>query len=197
METVKLVCVDWISVEREKYIWENLYVHSWDEIIGRMYLLKAHSAIEKHAYEDALLAFEQALILLAKPDVDREYYYRALADKALVLCFLKQYTTALTLLTEARANLDAFYQDILIMNQAAVLVLTGAFSEALTLLEQEAPKYPDNDGMRFTMATCLLHLKRYAEAITAYEQVEKQGYFRGKSGLEAARQHRQPNWDSV
>jgi hypothetical protein len=44
METLKLVRFEWHPWERDKYIWEDLYASSWDEIIGRMYLLKAHDS---------------------------------------------------------------------------------------------------------------------------------------------------------
>jgi hypothetical protein len=43
MEMIKLVCVEWRSCECGKYIWEDLYGSAtWDKIIGRIYLLKAH-----------------------------------------------------------------------------------------------------------------------------------------------------------
>ena len=63
METLKLVCLDWISQERDKYIWEDLYAYSWDEIIGRMYLLKVHAQAANGHYEAALFDLEQALSL--------------------------------------------------------------------------------------------------------------------------------------
>jgi hypothetical protein len=100
METLKLVRLEWISAERDKYIWEDLYSCSWDEIIGRMYLLKAHSAIEETRHKDALTDFEQALVLLAGEDVKKEYYYRALADKALAQCFLGRYDGPIDLLDD-------------------------------------------------------------------------------------------------
>jgi hypothetical protein len=47
MEMIKLVCVEWHSCERAKYIWEDFSGSvTWDEIIGRMYLLKAHNIAE-------------------------------------------------------------------------------------------------------------------------------------------------------
>ena len=73
METLQLVRLDWISPEREKYVWEERYSHSWDEFIGRMYLLKAHSVIERWRYKDALPYFEQALVLLAKDEASEDY----------------------------------------------------------------------------------------------------------------------------
>src|SRR5581483_7319076 len=184
METLKLVCLNWISHERDKYIWEDMYEHSWDEIIGRIYLLRAHDAIEQTRYnphmayyEEALAAFEQSLTLLAKGEAQREYYYRALADKALVQCYLGRYDTVLADIDEALAQLGDFYQSILKGNRAAVLVLTGAFSQALTLLEQELYDHPDDTDLQFTLATCLLHMERYEEAYAAYEQAEKHHHF--------------------
>ena len=95
MEICQLVYLTRISGERDKYIWEDMYCRSWDEIIGRMYLLKANARFENEYYEDALEDFEQALSLFAKDGVNKEYYFRAMADKALVQCFLEEYDTAL------------------------------------------------------------------------------------------------------
>src|SRR5713226_9757909 len=110
METLKLVRFEWLSRERDKHIWEDLG-HPWDEIIGRMYLLKAHDAIEDRRYADALVDFEQALVLLANEGVKRSYYCCALADKALVLCFLAQYEAALSALDQALAIASQFDRD--------------------------------------------------------------------------------------
>src|SRR5437899_2220658 len=131
MEMLQLVYVQWLSHEREKYIWEDLYTHSWDEIIGRMYLLKAHQSIERCYYQDALTDFEQALSLLAKDGVRRSrgYYARALADKALVQCFLAQYDVALATLDQALAVSDESDRDDMLNNRGAILVLVGAFEE--------------------------------------------------------------------
>ncbi len=58
METLKLVRLYWVSQERDKYVWEDFSYASWDEIIGRVYLLKAHEAIEKHKpYADIFVRF--------------------------------------------------------------------------------------------------------------------------------------------
>ena len=131
METLQLVCWQWISEEREKYIWEDLYGRSWDEIIGRMYLLKAHDVMGRISYKAALADFEQALVLLAKQGVRQEYYVRALNDKALVQCFLAQYEAALATIDQALAVGDKVYQDEVLANRGAILVLLGAFSYQL------------------------------------------------------------------
>ena len=138
MEILQLVYLQWISHEREKYIWEDLYAHPWDEIIGRVYLLKAHQSIECRYYQDALTDFEQALSLLAKGSVRRGYYARALADKALVQCFLAQYDTALATLDQALAVANESDRDAMLSNRGAILVLVGAFSEALNTLHTQA-----------------------------------------------------------
>ena len=65
------------------------------------------------------------------------------------------------------------------------------------MLEQELQKDPDDIDLRFTMATCLLHLEQYDEAVAAYEQVAKKERLADESGLWAARLHRQPDWDSL
>jgi|GEM_PF-2191744 tetratricopeptide (TPR) repeat protein len=204
METLQLVCLHWISEERDKYVWEDLYVHSWDEIIGRMYLLKAHSILEqtRHQrqrvyYKEALTALKQALTLLAKDEESEEYYYRALADKAVVQCYLGRYESVLSEIDEALSKLGDFYQSILKSNRAAVLVLTGMFAQALTLLEQELHEHPEDTDLQVTRATCLLHLERYDEACAAYEQAEKDYNLPDKRGLLAARQHRQPDWGEL
>lgn len=125
METLQLVCLHWISIERDKYVWEDLYVHSQDEIIGRIYLLKAHSIIEqthpeqqRSYYKEALTAFEPALTLFAKNKVSEDYYYRALADKAVVQCYLGQYDSVLADIDESLSKLGTFYQSILTNNRA-------------------------------------------------------------------------------
>jgi hypothetical protein len=52
--------------------------------------------------------------------------------------------------------------------------------------------------LQFTLATYLLHMERYPEAIAAYEQAIAQGCYEGwNEGLIAARQGRQPDWDSL
>jgi tetratricopeptide (TPR) repeat protein len=204
MEMLHLVCVNWISKERDKYVWEDLYARSWDEIIGRMYLLKAHSILEQTHYKpqsvdykEALTAFNQALTLFAKNAKSEEYYYRALADKAVVQCYLGLYESALPEIDEALNKLNDFYQSSLKSNQAAVLVLTGAFTQALIVLEEELREHPEDTYLQFTRATCLLHLERYDEACAAYEQAEKAHYLPDKRGLVAACQHRQPDWNKM
>ena len=204
MEMLQLVYLDWISIERDKYVWEDLYARSWDEIIGRMYLLKAHSIIEqtyperqRSYYKEALTAFKQALTLFAKNKESEDYYYRALADKAVVQCYLGRYDSVLADIDEASSKLGAFYQSILTNNRAAALVLTGAFAQALTLLEQELREQPEDTYLQLTRATCLLHQKRYDDACAAYEQLEKHSNLPDKRGLLAARQHRQPDWNEL
>ncbi len=191
-----------ISGERDKYIWEDMYCRSWDEIIGRMYLLKANARFENEYYEDALEDFEQALSLFAKDGVNKEYYFRAMADKALVQCFLEEYDTALatfdqTLTLSHRSN--KFYHNTMLNNRGAILVLTGAYSEARDALHEQLERNPDDSSeLRFTLATCLLHMERYPEAIAAYEQVIAQRCFLERDeGLIAARQGRQPDWTNL
>jgi tetratricopeptide (TPR) repeat protein len=197
MEMINLVCVEWCSCERAKYIWEDFGGSStWDEIIGRMYLLKAHDIAEDGDYEEALVAFEAALKLLPQDGFRRDYYYKALADKALILCFLEQYEAGLALYDEALALAATDYRsgDWMINNRGAILVLTGAFSEALDLLQARLALAPKNDCLRFTLATCLLHLERYDEAVAAYKQAN---FVAHPEGLEAARRRQQPDWDDL
>jgi tetratricopeptide (TPR) repeat protein len=197
MEIFKLVCVEWHSCERAKYIWEDFGGSStWDEIIGRMYLQKAHDIAEDGDYEDALAAFEDALKLLPQDGFERNYYYQALADKALILCFLEQYEAGLALYDEALALAATDYRSShwMIDNRGAILVLTGAFSEALDLLQAQLALHPKNDCLRFTLATCLLHLERYDEAVVAYEQAD---FKADDEGLEAARHQQQPDWEDL
>ena len=200
LEILQLMYVQWLSHEREKYIWEDLYAHSWDEIIGRMYLLKAHQSIECRDYQDALTDFEQALSLLAKDDLSirRGYYAHALADKALVQCFLGQYDTALATLDQALAVADESERNDILNNRGANLVLVGAFEEALNALHTQLEQDPRYSWLRFTLATCLLHLERYQEAVVAYEQViAERGCLQNDVGLVAARQGLQPDWANL
>ena len=199
MDMHQLVYLARISEERDKYIWEDMYCRSWDEIIGRIYLLKANGRFEKEYYKDALAAFEQALSLFAENGVNKECYFRALADKALVQCFLGEYDTALVTFDQTltmRYSSDEFYRDIMLNNRAAILVLTGAYSEALDALRKQLERDTENNNeLLFTLATCLLHMERYSEAIAAYEQVIAQRNFLERDeGLIAARQGRQPDW---
>jgi tetratricopeptide (TPR) repeat protein len=197
VETLQLVSLQWISEEREKYIWEELHEHPWDEIIGRMYLLKANDTMEESRYKAALADFEQALVLLAKKGVDRSYYARALNDKALVQCVLKKYEAALATIDQAIAVRDRDYKNEILANRGAILVLTGAYSEALETLSALLKKDREDSYARFTQATCLLHLERYKEAIAAYEKVIAEGTRLGDEGLEAAHLGQQPDWDNL
>ena len=202
METIKLVHLNWCSCERSKHVWEDSYgsYRSWDEIIGRVYLLKAHDIIEeKHHYSDALSDFEQAIFLFAKADTMNGYRSRALADKALVQCFLAQYTEALANIDQAIALMTSFdYDETMIDNRCSILVLVGAFSDALDLLQVRLERSPDDNYLRFTLATCLLHLKRYDDAVTAYGQVfTEERCLCDDRGLQAARLSQQPDWDNL
>ncbi len=129
MDTLSAMNFDWVSHEREKYIWEDMYTRSWDEIIGRVYLLKAHSDVENERYTEALADFEQALELFSKNGVNKDYYYRALADKALVQCLLAQYQAALSTLDQAFAHIDEFYRDSMLNNRKTILTLIGTASD--------------------------------------------------------------------
>jgi tetratricopeptide (TPR) repeat protein len=198
MNMLKLVCLDWLSQERSKYVWEDCSYSPWDEVIGRMYLLKAHEVIEEsHRYADALLDFEQALLLLAKDGARKGYYARALADQALVQCFLAQYNAALSTLDQALAlaALDDDDCDLMMNNRCSMLVLAGAFSDALNLLHMRLNQSPNDCSLRFTFATCLLHLERYEDAVAEYECVLKEEkYLYEEKGLKAARCGQQPDW---
>jgi len=175
-----------------------------------MYLLKANQnagcmypneRVEDDRYQDALADFEQALLLLAEDDVRGSYYVRALADKALTQCFLGQYDAALTTLDQALAvtdKSDKYYHGIMLNNRGAMLVLTGAYSEALDTLHAQLECHPKDSDLRFTLATCLLHMERYPEAVVAYEQVIAQdGHLDKDAGLIAARQGQQPDWANL
>lgn len=230
METLKLVCLDWVSHEREKYVWEDFNYASWDEIIGRVYLLKAHEAIEsgdydkddeddederddyadtlvdedekdeEHNYEDVLVDFEQALLLLAKDSVRKEYYGYALADKAHVLCLLGQYDEALLTIDESLVHVNTYDpgRNWMMNNRYAILVLTGAFEDALNQLQARLDQHPEDNDLRFTMATCLLHMERYDEAAAAYEQaMAKDKDWYEDTGLKAARRGQQPDWANL
>jgi tetratricopeptide (TPR) repeat protein len=196
METLKLVRLDWLSQERDKHVWEDHSWASWDEVIGRMYLLKAHESIEEgHHYADALIDFEQALLLLAKDGVRREYYAHALADKALAQCFLGQYEVALSTIDQALAIVEPHDRDPMMNNRCAILVLAGAVSDAEDLLQARLDQSSKNSNLRFTLATCLLHLERYDDAVIEYEQaIAEDRYLRDERGLDAARRGQQPDW---
>lgn len=197
VEELQLVFLQPLCGEREKYIWEDLYSHPWDEIIGRMYLLKATEAREEERFVDALADFEQALVLLSKEDVDQDYYVCALADKALVQCLLAQYEAALATIDQALPVVDQFYLDSILDNRAAILVLVGAYSDALNALSTQLDKDPNNECLRFALATCLLHLERYHEAVVAYEQALAEDSSLRREGLVAARLGQQPDWANL
>jgi tetratricopeptide (TPR) repeat protein len=197
MEKFKLVYVDvtWLSRERDKYVWEDRYMRPWDEIIGRIYLLKAHDEIEDRNYATALEDFEQALILFSKDKVRQDYYYHALADKSLVQSFLAQYEAALSTLDQACTTPDESDRTTMLSNRGAMLVLAGKFSDALNVIQAQLAQDMQDSNLRFTLATCLLHMERYNEAVVAYEQaIADARYVHDDRGLMAARQRRQPDW---
>ena len=83
-------------------------------------------------------------------------------------------------------------------NRGAILVLVGAFEEALNTLHTQLEQNPRHSWLRFTLATCLLHLERYQEAVVAYEQViAEDGHLQNDAGLVAARQGQQPDWTNL
>ncbi len=100
---------------------------------------------------------------------------------------------------QALAVEDKSYQDKLLANRGAILVLLGAYSEALETLSAQLKKVDPQDSycLRFTQATCLLHMERYKEAIAAYKKVIAAGVYLGDEGLEAARLGQQPDWDNL
>ena len=197
MEKLQLVCLKPVSWEREKHVWEDRGSCVWDETIGRMYLLKANESLDDKNYTTALADFEQALVFLAREGVDQSYYARASADKALVQCFLGQYKTALETIDQALPITHQFDRDAMLDNRGAILVLIGAFSDALNILSAQLDKNPKDEFLRFTWATCLLHLERYQEAVVAYEQARASDSYLGKEGLVAARLGQQPDWANL
>ncbi len=197
MKTLQLVCLRRLSEEREKYVWEDRDRCTWDEIIGRVCLLKANDAVEEKRYVDALADFEQALVFLSKDGVDQNYYARALADKALMQCYLARYEAALATIDQALAVVGPFYLDKVLNNRGAILVLVGAFTDAMNTLSAQLDKGPEDRFLRFTLATCLLHLERYQEAVVAYEQAIAEDFYLGREGLEAARLGQQPDWANL
>jgi len=198
MKTFQLVRLMWLAEEREKHIWEDLYSSSWDEIIGRMYLLKAYDTMSNAGYKASLADFKRALALLAKDEVCQDYYARALNDKALVLCFLGKTKVALEAIDQALAISDQSDRTLILANRGAILVLAGAYEEALQTLTAQLTEDPEDQDLHFTQATCLLHMERYEEAITAYEKASaKKGHYRADEGLRAARLGKQPDWDAL
>ena len=110
-QILQLVFLETLSEERDKYVWEDRDSRPWDEIIGRMYLLKANDALAEKEYVDALAYFEQGLVFLAKDGVGRRFYACALADKAFVQCFLAEYEAALATIDQALAVSDEPYKE--------------------------------------------------------------------------------------
>lgn len=196
MEMLKLVYVQMLSHERDKYVWEDLYSQPWDEIVGRMYLLKAHDQFENKQYMAALMAFEQALLLLGQNNSRGNYYVNALVDKAIVQCFLGQYQAALATFHQA-LSLTPQPDDWFLQNQGSILVLAGAFTDALKVFEEQLKKSPNDKYRRFTLATCLLHLEHYQDAVANYEQALATDQYMSNVGLLAALQRRQPDWDNL
>jgi tetratricopeptide (TPR) repeat protein len=99
---------------------------------------------------------------------------------------------------QAFAMVEQPYSDTMMDNRCAILVLAGAFSDALKLLEARLDQFPQDNYLRFTQAPCLLHLERYDDAITTYEQViTKERYYYDDEGLKAARCRQQPDWDNL
>ena len=121
MQQHKLVLLEWHSCEREKYVWEDMHVSSWDETIGRIYLLKAHEAIENNYYKEALQDFRRALVLLAKETASQRYYYNALADKALLQCFLEDYETGRATFERVLSMADQAERTLMLQNRGAIL----------------------------------------------------------------------------
>lgn len=77
-------------------------------------------------------------------------------------------------------------------------MLTGAFEDALKQLQARLDQHPEDNDLRFTMATCLLHMERYDEAVVAYEQaMAKDSYLDDDRGLKAARRSQQPEWANL
>jgi len=175
-----------------------------------MYLLKAHESVEDKRYQDALADFEQAVLLLAKDGARKSFYARAQADKALTQCLLGQYDAALTAIDQALAvpykpveyySHYEYYKsdyDDMLRHRVAILVLVGAYSEALDALHAQLEFNSQDSSLRFTLATCLLHMERYPEAVAAYEHVIAQdGCLEKDAGLIAAHQGRQPDWANL
>ena len=75
-------------------------------------------------------------------------------------------------------------------------MLVGAYSDALDTLSTQLATDPKDGWLRFTLATCLLHMERYQEAVAAYEQAiaEASCLWCDDKGLKAARLGRQPDW---
>ena len=81
----------------------------------------------------------------------------------------------------------------MLKNRGAILVLMGAFSDALKTLSLQLDKDPKDEWLRFTWATCLLHLERYQEAVVAYEEAIAKNSSWPREGLAAARLGQQPD----
>ena len=165
-QEIQLVFLSLLSWERDKYVWQDRDSRPWDEIIGRMYLLKANEALEDEEYVDALAYFEQGLVFLAKDGIGRCFYVQALADKALVQCSLAEYEAALATIDQALAvsdesdedddggpynynKVDEYDRDAMLNNRSAILVLMGAFPDALKTLSMQLDKDPKNEYSSF------------------------------------------------
>ncbi len=110
-------------------------------------------------------------------------------------CFLRQYEVALTTIDQALAIVEPHDRNPMMNNRCAILVLTGAVSDAEDLLQARLDQPPKNSNLRFILATCLLHLERYDDAVVEYEQViAEDRYLRDERGLSAARRRQQPDW---
>ena len=113
-------------------------------------------------------------------------------------CLIAQYNVALATLDQALAVSDESDRDDMLNNRGAILVLVGAFEEALNTLHTQLEQNPRHSWLRFTLATCLLHLECYHEAVIAYEQViAEDGRLQKDAGLIAARQGQQPDWANL
>ncbi|HLZ58129.1 MAG TPA: tetratricopeptide repeat protein [Ktedonosporobacter sp.] len=204
MEIIKLVWLDYLSIERDKYIWEHLYARSWDLIIGRIILLKAHYSDD---YEDALDAFDDAIEYLQKAVDGHGYSERAMNDKAITLCRLEQYEQALATIDQALEQIKARDEFIrrdyiteIMKNRAAILILNGKYDEALESLQALLKQEPEDSLLQFNLAACLLRQEKYDEALVAYKQFKKLTQRRDINydpGLEAAKLRQQPDWEEL
>ena len=162
-----------------------------------MYLLKAYDTMSNAGYKASLADFKKALALLAKDEVRQDYYACALNDKALVLCFLDKAKAALELIDQALAISDRSTRKLILANRGSILVLAGAYEEALQTLTAQLMEDPEDENLRLTQATCLLHMERYEEAIAAYEKASAKGDRWADEGLRTARLGKQPDWDAL
>jgi tetratricopeptide (TPR) repeat protein len=113
------------------------------------------------------------------------------------LCFLGKTKVALEAIDQALAMSDQSDRTRILANRGAILVLAGAYEEALQTLTAQLTEDPEDKDLRLTQATCLLHMERYEEAITAYEKASAKGNHWADKGLGAARLGKQPDWDDL